>query len=806
MKNWPKHQTWRGATTHMAGVMLASCLFCLMLPACKQSKTSGKDIQKEVPPAESPANIAAREREERRLKETQDRKEIEAFCGACHALDKPEAFTMHTWGRAIDYMYRLFEDERVVAQNIIPKERVMDYFRRNAARVVPAPQTYPLYEGARRFRRENLGLAVKGAIISNMAHTGRANRKRVVVADMVSGQILRLDGATYSEPRVLVKTDHPARVVEADLDGDGRLDLLVAELGTFLAVDDVRGKAVWFRKKRGAGYERIILSEGLGRVSDVRAADVDGDGDLDVMVAEFGWQKTGNLLLLERVGGKGSKLTFKKHVVEPGHGATRVEAADFDGDGDLDIVAMFSQAIEAVVVYENMGGLRFEKRPLFKGSTPLWGMIGMELVDIDGDGDLDVLHFNGDNLDSPKLAEFQGVYLLRNDGALKFTPSKLATLPGTHDVAAGDLDGDGDTDLVAVASLPPLIEATASDAPVAPHKLPRTDAVLFIENVGKVGGQTSFVVSAIEKSGACHSAVLVDDPDGDGDADILLGSFRLGWEILNHDLSGQGGPAMSARCAGGYDLVLLHNEDAAATNAPRSTGPVERRLTHFETKAALEEQVEAYQRLIDTHPENALFPNRLGKLFHTLGRLPEALTVLREASRRAPEHEAVWSNLGTTLNNLRQFEAALKAADEAVKLAPEYAPGHSVRAVSLSQLGRTQEAVDAGKRSVELDPRHFPYRVNLANFLLFAGAHKEALTELDAAEKIMPGNPMVAALTRRVRELISGNPSGNMPPPRQPQIRPGNPGRPGAWGSPPGAPASGGPPPTNPWGRRPSGR
>ena len=134
-----------------------------MLPACKQSKTSGKDIQKEAPPAESPANIAAREREERRLKETQDRKEIEAFCGACHALDKPEAFTMHTWGRAIDYMYRLFEDERVVAQNIIPKERVMDYFRRNAARVVPAPQTYPLYEGARRFRRENLGLAEKGA-------------------------------------------------------------------------------------------------------------------------------------------------------------------------------------------------------------------------------------------------------------------------------------------------------------------------------------------------------------------------------------------------------------------------------------------------------------------------------------------------------------------------------------------------------------------------------------------------------------------------------------------------------------------
>jgi Flp pilus assembly protein TadD len=732
----------------------------------------------EAPPKEerkgnaaTAATQAARERARKAELNAEEGQKIKAYCTQCHGMDPPSRFTMQTWGRAIDYMYRLLDDHLELKDGRPEKALVMGYFERNAAQVVQAPENYPLYQGTRRFRRESLGLREDGAIVADLTRgrLGKGKKEQILLADLLSGHIMSLEGEGYSEPRGLVRADHPARVSAADLDGDGRQDLLVAELGTFLAVDGDRGKAIWFRNSRKGKYERIVIAQGLGRVSDVQASDVDGDGDLDVLIAEFGWQKTGRLTVLERVGGKGSKLEFKTHEIQPGHGATRVEAADLDGDGDKDLVALFSQELEMVVVYENVGGLQFTRHEVFKAGTPLWGMIGMELVDIDQDGDVDILHFNGDNLDSPKLAAFQGVYLLRNDGGLKFTNQKLATLPGAHDVSVADLDADGDPDLIAVASLPPLVEMTTTATPVAMDQLPRTDAVLFIENLGLVKGTPSFRVWAIEKTGACHSAVMTDDYDGDGDIDVLLGSFRLGWEILNHDLGGRGGPAMSARCPGQYDLVLLHNENAGATMAGRSAGPVERGLTPWESKSALQEQVAAYHRLIETHPKDAIFPNRLGKLLHELGRLPEALIVLRQATKNAPDHEAVWSNLATTLNNLGRHADALEAGSESVRLDPEYATGHSVRAVSLSKLGRTLEAVAAGKRSVELAPDHLPFRVNQANFLLWAGQHQEALKELEAARTLAPDNPMVNGLLDRVRQILGQ--SGASPPSGLPASR-----------------------------------
>ncbi len=146
---------------------------------------------------------------------------------------------------------------------------------------------------------------------------------------------------------------------------------------------------------------RAPLIEHIPRNADVQAADFDGDGDLDLVVASYGFRKVGGTLLLrERDDRLERRRSSSSTRSTRGRAPIHVPVADLNGDGRPDFVALVAQQYEHVVAFLNRGpGRGFRQETIFRAITPVWGSSGIQLVDLDKDGDLDVLMTNGDTLD-----------------------------------------------------------------------------------------------------------------------------------------------------------------------------------------------------------------------------------------------------------------------------------------------------------------------------------------------------------------------------------------------------------------------
>jgi FG-GAP-like repeat len=449
------------------------------------------------------------------------RDQVEQFCGACHAYPPPDSFPSANWPAEVA---RGFEFQRISGtERTAPSVRsVVAYYEAHAPKALPVlPRTSLNTRPPVEFRKREITGPRPGEP-SAISYVGFAKlsdsaRPGVLACEMAHNELLVLRGGQSEGPLTVLDDhlQHPAHVEVVDLDADGVNDLLVANLGAPMPTDDRRGEVVWLKGRKDGAYEIKLLAVGLGRVSDVQAADFDGDGDLDLVVAVFGWRRVGEILLLEQRRGPDNAVEFTRRTIDPRHGTIHVPVTDLNRDGKPDFVAVITQEYETVVAFLNTGGGQFTPRTLFKAPHPAFGCSGIQLTDLDADGKLDVLLTNGDVYDSPLLKPYHGVTWLRNQGDGPFEPRTLGALYGAQRALAGDIDGDGDLDVVATSFLgEPQYGAMRREV--------GADAVVLFEQT-RPG---EFVRHSIERETCDYASFALGDIDGDGDLDIIAGTFR----------------------------------------------------------------------------------------------------------------------------------------------------------------------------------------------------------------------------------------------------------------------------------------
>ena len=365
----------------------------------------------------------------------------------------------------------------------------------------------------------------------------------VLLLSEVSGQTLELESTpAWSSEQV----NWTVSVALGDVDGDGDLDLVCGNNGSNTLYENVDGSL---------SPTPSWSSGPTNRTRSVALGDVDGDGDLDLVCGN-----DGSNTLYENVGG--SLSTNPSWSSEVANNTSGISLGDVDGDGDLDLAC--DNYIDSNTLYENVGGSL--------STTPIWSSDLIDRTDevawgdVDGDGDLDLVCGNGTN-------EGQSNTLYENvDGSLSPTPSWSSELANiSHGVVLGDLDGDGDLDLVCANgyfegqsnTLYENVDGSLSSSPSWSSGPANTTASVALGDLdgdgdldlvcGNVGSNTlyenvdgSLSPVPIWSSGPENEtgSVALGDMDGDGDLDLVCGNWGQS-NTLYENVSGSFSPTPS---------------------------------------------------------------------------------------------------------------------------------------------------------------------------------------------------------------------------------------------------------------------
>lgn len=427
-------------------------------------------------------------------------------CAQCHAVPKPDHLAREEWPYLLSWMGHFVGqpgeveiNPALLVKSFIPPQpfvtrqqfnAIQQYFLTNAPPQSGLPPPAPKPPVSMLF--QPVPFPLEATVITLVAFDP-PNQALVVGLSSPPGLLILQRGVTtpipvHSEPVGFERLGDVSRI---------------AFLG-HLSYDARQGQIVDFDMK--AGTRRAIV-DAHPRIAAQRTADLDADGQDDLLVCGFGDYPTGRVGIWWNQSGQ-----FTEELLLDEPGTTWGDVADFDGDGDKDIVLMIASNRPRLVAFINEGHRQFSEQTLLLRPVG-WGDNRGLVVDWNGDGKPDLVEASGNNLElrGRPIKATHGVRVLQNEGDWKFREVLFERLDGAIDVAAGDFDGNGRVDL-AVVSLYPDWRLS----------VPNTFLLLLQRADGSV-----------ERSGLADQhwnrwmRIAAGDADGDGDADLLLGAAAV---------------------------------------------------------------------------------------------------------------------------------------------------------------------------------------------------------------------------------------------------------------------------------------
>jgi hypothetical protein len=318
--------------------------------------------------------------------------------------------------------------------------------------------------------------------------------------------IRQYPAGVYAEQILAAAILAPSHVQAKDFDNDGDLDLMVSSMGMVFPSNDKIGSILILENDGKQNFTQHVVADHIARVSDVRAGDLDGDGDNDLAVVQFGYDD-GETRWVENTG----NWKFESHILQSLSGGINCELVDIERDGDLDIITLISQEWEEIYLFVNNGKGGFDARLLYGSTNEDFGSSSIALCDLDRDGDEDILYTNGDAFDyiPPRPRPWHGVNWLENKGNYDFEFHRIGNFGGAYNAAAFDVDHDGDLDIFAVSAFN-LWEN------------PSAQSFIWFENIGTM----SFVEHNIANSPTHILTLGLGDFNKDGEMDLVTGGMH----------------------------------------------------------------------------------------------------------------------------------------------------------------------------------------------------------------------------------------------------------------------------------------
>ena len=437
------------------------------------------------------------------------------YCGACHVFPEPALLDKQTWlsgvlpqmaprlgvssGTLFDARFR--NPHMVVLNKALTNEqfqKIADFYRDSAPAHLP-PQALPAEP------RLDPPVFEVSPFVHGLPSSGIVT---LLDADSVGKRIYEGEAVSntlrvFDWNRRLLQTielgSPPTSVI-----ADGRR-ILVLDSGILDPNDEPAGSLVEYDAVGDSLRFAKVLVDSLYRPVFVRQADLAGDGSKELIICEFGNNR--GRLAIYRLDGQ----RYRRQVLDAGPGAIHFEIRDLTGDGAPDIVALFAQGDERIVLFENDGHGNFPESRILARFPPVYGSMYFSMHDFNDDGKPDILYVNGDNFDYSRILKpYHGIRILENDGRNNFHERYFFPLYGAAQAVVGDFERNGRLDILATSNF-------------ADQRHPER-GVVYLENLG---GYRFRPYSFSPAAGNQWNVMTVGDFGNDGRLDVLVGSMNL---------------------------------------------------------------------------------------------------------------------------------------------------------------------------------------------------------------------------------------------------------------------------------------